>query len=76
METTCASYGQAMPYRPLVELYRRYFDLPEGLATEETKRRVRDQLDRLGLDGEESALFLHHFLGLPVPAEFLLQDAG
>ena len=76
METTCASYGQAMAYRPLVELYRRYLGLPEGLATEEMKRRVREKLDGLGLEGEELVLLLHHFLGLPVPAEFLLRMQG
>ena len=32
LETTCASYGRAMAYRPLLELYRRYLDLPEELS--------------------------------------------
>ena len=30
LETTCASYGQAMAYRPIMEVYRRYLDLAGG----------------------------------------------
>jgi class 3 adenylate cyclase/tetratricopeptide (TPR) repeat protein len=76
LEATCAAYGQAMAYRPVVELYRRYLDLPEGLAADEVKRRVAKRLDSLGLAGEESAFLLHNFLGLSVPAEFLQRVQG
>ncbi len=76
LETTCASYGSAMAYRPLLELYRRYLDLPGDLPPEDVKRRVAARLIALGLEGDEPALLLHHFLGLPVPPEFLLRVQG
>ena len=71
LETTCASFGRAMAYRPMVELYRRYFDLPEELSPEDIRRRIAARLVALGVEGEEPAFLLHHFLGLSVPQEFL-----
>jgi tetratricopeptide (TPR) repeat protein len=76
LETTCASYGRAMAYRPLVELFRRYFDLSEEIAPDEARRRVAARLGARGFEGEEPAFLLHHFLGLSVPAEFLLRVQG
>ena len=76
LETTCASFGRAMAYRPLVELYRRYFDLPEELSPEDVRRRIAARLVALGVEGEEPAFLLHHFLGLSVPQEFLLRMQG
>jgi class 3 adenylate cyclase/tetratricopeptide (TPR) repeat protein len=75
-ETTCASFGRAMAYRPLVELYRRYFDLPEELSPEDIRRRIAARLVALGVEGEEPAFLLHHFLSLSVPSEFLLRVQG
>jgi class 3 adenylate cyclase/tetratricopeptide (TPR) repeat protein len=76
LETTCASYGRAMAYRPLVELYRRYLDLSEELSPDDVRRRVAARLVALDLEGDEPAFLLHHFLGLPVPPEFLLRVQG
>ena len=76
VETTCASFGRAMAYRPLVELYRRYFDLPEDLSPEDIRRRIAARLVALGVEGEEPALLLHHFLGVSVPPEFLQRVQG
>jgi class 3 adenylate cyclase/tetratricopeptide (TPR) repeat protein len=76
LETTCVSYGRTMAYRPLIDLSRRYLDLPEDLSPEDARRRVAARLVALGLDDEESALLLHHFLGLSVPPEFLLRVQG
>jgi class 3 adenylate cyclase/tetratricopeptide (TPR) repeat protein len=76
LETTCASFGRAMAYRPLVELYRRYFGLPEKLLPDEVRERVADRLGALGLEGDEPAFLLHHFFGLSVPPEFLLRVQG
>src|SRR4030095_2884888 len=73
---TCASFGRTMAYRPLVELYRRYFDLSEELSPEEIRRRIAARLGVLGVEGEEPAFLLHHFLGLSVPPEFLLRVQG
>ena len=63
IETTCASFGRAMAYRPMVELYRRYLNLPEGLSPEDIRRRIAARLVALGIEGEEPALLLQHFLG-------------
>jgi class 3 adenylate cyclase/tetratricopeptide (TPR) repeat protein len=76
LETTCASYGGAMAYRPVLEVYRRYLDLPEVLGADEIRARVAERLRLLELDGEEPALLLAHFLGLSVPPEFLLRVQG
>ena len=51
LETTCVSYGRTMAYRPIVELLRRYLGLSEGVAGEEVRRRVADQLQLLGVRG-------------------------
>ena len=76
LETTCASYGQAMAYRPIMEVYRRYLDLSEGLAADEIRRRGVERLRSLGIEGEEPALLLAHFLGASAPPEFLLRVQG
>src|SRR5262245_5707981 len=62
--TTCASYGRSMAYRPIVELLRRYLGLAEGSSGEEIRSRVAEQLQFLGLAGEERSILLAHFLGV------------
>ena len=42
-----------MPYRPILELLRRYLDLADGLSPEEIARRVADRLQELDVEGEE-----------------------
>src|SRR2546421_4942615 len=64
LETTCVSYGRAMAYRPIVELLRRYLDLSDGSSAEEIRGRVAEQLQFLGLEGDEQAILLAHFLGV------------
>ena len=78
LETTCASYSQAMAYRPIMEVYRRYLDLSEGLAADEilVVRLAWERLRSLGIEGEEPALLLAHFLGASAPPEFLLRVQG
>lgn len=76
LETTCASYGRAMAYRPFIELFRRYFALADGVEADEVTRRAAERLRALGIDAEESALLVGHFLGVPVPPEFLLRVHG
>jgi class 3 adenylate cyclase/tetratricopeptide (TPR) repeat protein len=71
LETTCASYGHSMAYRPIVELLRRYLGLVEGSSGEEICSRVAEELQFLGLEGEERAILLAHFLGVSAPPEFL-----
>jgi class 3 adenylate cyclase len=77
LETTCASFGRAMAYRPMVELYRHYLAAKDGSSVEAIQERVGDCLGALGLhDNVERAWLFHHFLGLPVPEDFLLRIQG
>jgi class 3 adenylate cyclase/tetratricopeptide (TPR) repeat protein len=76
LETTCVSYGRAMAYRPILELLRRYLGLSEGATGEEVRRRVADQLQFLGMEGEEPVVLLAHFLGFSAPQEFLDRLSG
>ena len=48
LETTCLSYGRAMAYRPIVELCRRYLDLPEGCGRTRSGGALRCGLRRSG----------------------------
>jgi class 3 adenylate cyclase/tetratricopeptide (TPR) repeat protein len=76
LETTCASYGRSMAYRPIVDLLRRSLGLFEGIAAEEIQSRVTEHLQLLGVEGEEPATLLAHFLGVAAPAEFLNRLSG
>ena len=76
LEAACVSYGRAMAYRPIVELLRRYLGLAGGIAARELRHRVADQLQYLGLEGEEPAILLAHFLGVSAPPEFLGRLSG
>ena len=42
LETTCASYGRSMAYRPIVDLLRRYLGLSEGIAADEIRSCVAE----------------------------------
>ena len=76
LETTCASYGRSMAYRPIVELLRRYLGLAEGTGGDELRRRVAEQLHFVGMEQEEQAVLLAHFLGVSAPPEFLNRLSG
>ncbi len=76
LEATCASYGRSMAYRPIVDLLRDYLGLFEGIAGEEIRSRVAKQHQFLGLEGEERAILLAHFLGVSAPPEFLNRLSG
>src|SRR2546425_1335497 len=76
LETTCVSYGRAMAYRPIVELLRRYLGLSDGSSAEEVQSRVAEQLQFLGLEGDEQAILLAHFLGVSAPQEFFNRLTG
>src|SRR2546425_1620973 len=65
-----------MAYRPIVEVVRRYLGLSDGISGEEIRRRVVQQLQLLGLEGEERAILLAHFLGVTAPPEFLNRLSG
>src|SRR5438093_8188421 len=76
LETTCVSYGRSMAYRPIVEVLRRYVGLSDGISGEEIRRRVVQQLQLLGLEGEERAILLAHFLRVTAPPDFLNRLSG
>ena len=78
LETTCVSYGRSMAYRPILELYRQYLDLSEALGPDDIRRRVSDCLSSLDLEKQEDerSWLFHHFLGIPVAAEFLMRVQG
>jgi class 3 adenylate cyclase/tetratricopeptide (TPR) repeat protein len=69
LESTCVSYGRAIAYRPILELVRGYLEILDGTSGEEIRAIVSDTLERLGIDGDEPAQLIAHFLGLPAPAE-------
>src|SRR5262249_34247330 len=71
LETTCASHGRSMAYRPIVEVLRRYLGLTDGVTSEEIRSRVAEQLQFLGMTGDEPTILLAHFLGVSAPPEFL-----
>ena len=76
LETTCASYGRAIPYRPVLEILGRYLDLAESMPAEEVKSRIAERLQELGLEGEEPAILLAHFAGAFAPPEFVNSLSG
>ncbi len=71
LETICVSYGRTIPYRPVLELLRRYLNLTESMAADEIRARSAECLARLDLEDEERLTLLAHFLGVSAPAEFL-----
>jgi hypothetical protein len=50
LEAICASFGRVIPYRPILELLRRYLHLAETMAADEIRRRVADVRDPEGED--------------------------
>ncbi|MBI2467782.1 MAG: AAA family ATPase, partial [Candidatus Rokubacteria bacterium] len=76
LEGNCLPYTRSVPYHPILELMRRYLGFSEAVRPEEIRTRVADQLQSLGLSGEEPAILLGHFLGVPAPEEFLIRFAG
>jgi len=71
LETICASYGRAIPYRPVLELLRRYLGLTEAMSADQVRTRAAQCLAALDLQGEERLVLLTHFLGVSAPSEFL-----
>ena len=76
LDVTCASYGRATPFRPVLELLRSYLALSEGSTDPEVRAIVAERLTDLGLDDEERATLLAHFVGVSAPAEFVTRVSG
>lgn len=71
LDTTCLSYGRAMPYHPLVALVRRYLGLPETASDDDIRAAARVRLGAVGIADDEAVVLLAHFLGVEAPAELL-----
>ncbi len=76
LAASCVSYGASTPYAPILDLLRRHLGLGEGVPAEEIRARIAEELEALGMAGEEPRALLGHLLGLSVPAEFLSRLAG
>src|SRR5262249_15273107 len=79
LEATCASHGRGMPFHPVLEICRSYLGLGGGGDTLDAglaRGRIVERLGALGLEGEEPATLLAHFIGLGAPAEFLARLSG
>ena len=76
LEATCVSYGRAIPYRPILDLVRRYLELPDGAPASEVRERVASGLRSVAIDDDDARTLLAHFLGVPAPPEFLGRVQG
>ena len=76
LEASCVAYGRTTPYRPILELVRGYLSLLEEMTEDEIRWRAEKGLLALGIEGEEPATLLAHFLGAPAPEAFLNRLAG
>jgi DNA-binding winged helix-turn-helix (wHTH) protein/tetratricopeptide (TPR) repeat protein len=61
----CVSYGQATPYLPLLDLVRQACGVSERDTPEVTAARVRQVLQRIGLEPAERAPYVLRLLNLP-----------
>jgi class 3 adenylate cyclase/tetratricopeptide (TPR) repeat protein len=71
LEASCVAYGGAIPYRPIIELVRLYLGLLEEMTDDEVRWRAEKGLRALGIEGDEPAMLLGHFLGVPTPQALL-----
>jgi len=76
LECTGVSYGRSIPFRPILDLVRRYLAWRDGMSAEELQQLVTARLDALGLAGEEPAILLAHFLGVSAPTPFVNRLSG
>ncbi|RJP35145.1 MAG: TIR domain-containing protein [Actinobacteria bacterium] len=72
LEGGCVHYGEAMPYLPILDMLRSYFDIAEGEDEETGGRKLSEKLSVLG-DGLDHILPpLRELLSLPVDDESYL----
>src|SRR5712691_6345832 len=68
---SCLSYGQAIPYLPLLDILRHNCGITEADSPETITTRVRLGLQEVGLDPEAGAPYLLHLLGIQAGTEGL-----
>jgi class 3 adenylate cyclase/tetratricopeptide (TPR) repeat protein len=76
LEASCVAYGRAIPYRPILDLVRSHLGLLEEMTADEIRWRAAKALLAVGIEDEDSAIVLGHFLGAPAPDAFLQRLAG
>ena len=68
---SCLSYGQAIPYLPLLDILRHNCGITEADSPETITTRVRLGLQEVGLDPEAGTPYLLHLLGVQAGTEGL-----
>ena len=68
---SCLSYGQAIPYLPLLDILRHNCGITEADSPETITTRVRLGLQEVGLDPEAETPYLLHLLGVQAGTEGL-----
>jgi class 3 adenylate cyclase/tetratricopeptide (TPR) repeat protein len=58
LEGRCISFGQSIPFLPVVEMLRRGFQIAEGDPDDRVRERVTAGLGRLGVDPQHAPLLL------------------
>ena len=66
-ETRCVSHGRNIPYLPVLELLRGYFDIKDDDADETARDKIAGRIVRLDPRLTEELPHLFEFLGVPDP---------
>ena len=76
LSATCLSYGASIPYHPILELLRRYLGLADRMPGDRVRARVAERLQSAGIEDDEAATLVAHFLGISAPESLLLRLSG
>jgi len=68
-EGHCLSHGRAIPYLPVLEVWRSYFGITEGDSGAEARRRIAATLEHLGEDFIDVLPLVFEFLGVADPEQ-------
>ena len=72
LEGRCLSYGENVPYLPILEMLRHNFGITDGVHGLEVADRVRAGLESVGMDAQEWAPYLLQILGMHQGTERLV----
>ncbi len=73
LEGRCLSYGQTIPYHPVIDMLRHNCDIRETDGPKTITEKVRLALQELGMDPEDSAPYLLQLLGVQDEAKAITQ---
>jgi len=65
IESRCLQYSSSIPFLPMRESFRSYFDIGEGESEERINRKLKTGLEELDKDLIPSLAAFRHFLSLP-----------